>query len=151
MEPLYDNNTSQSGSSSSSEIRDKDSNDQDVCDKCGNEDPNCESCGYIERPSCDMMNKNPKYRYRPKPLGRKNSRNFVPDEQKTEDYWEKRMKNNLAARKSREDRRKKELETIERKKSLERENFQLRLFIQKLESENQYLLYQRELLRENRM
>ena len=47
--------------------------------------------------------------------GKKNNRSFVPEERKTEDYWHKRIKNNVAARKSREDRRKKELEILDRK------------------------------------
>ena len=44
------------------------------------------------------------YKYNPKPLGRKNNRNFIPEDKKTEEYWQKRIKNNVAARKSREER-----------------------------------------------
>lgn len=87
------------------------------------------------------------YKYNPKPLGKKNNRSFVPEERKTEDYWQKRIKNNVAARKSREDRRKKELEILDRKSQYEKENIQLRLFIEKLQSENQYLLYEINMLR----
>ena len=90
------------------------------------------------------------YKYNPKPLGRKNNRNFIPENKKTEEYWQKRIKNNIAARKSREDRRKKELEILEKKAQYEKENLELRLFIQKIETENQYLLYEISLLRENK-
>lgn len=40
----------------------------------------------------------------PKPV-RKRPKQYVPDEEKNERYWEKRYKNNLAARKSREAKR----------------------------------------------
>lgn len=90
------------------------------------------------------------YKYNPKPLGRKNNRNFIPEDKKTEEYWQKRIKNNIAARKSREDRRKKELEILEKKAQYEKENLELRLFIQKIETENQYLSYEISLLRENK-
>ena len=90
------------------------------------------------------------YKYNPKPLGRKNNRNFIPEEKKTEEYWQKRIKNNIAARNSREERRRKELETLEKKAAYEKENLELRLFIQKIETENQYLLYEISLLRENK-
>lgn len=90
------------------------------------------------------------YKYNPKPLGRKNNRNFIPEDKKTEEYWQKRIKNNIAARKSREDRRKKELEILEKKAQYEKENLELRLFIQRIETENQYLLYEISLLKENK-
>ena len=90
------------------------------------------------------------YKYNPKPLGKKNSRQFVPEERKTEDYWQKRIKNNVAARKSREDRRRKELETLNKQAHYEKENLQLRMLIDKVQSENQYLLYEVTLLREEK-
>jgi len=90
------------------------------------------------------------YKYNPKPLGKKNSRKFVPEEQKTEDYWQKRIKNNVAARKSREDRRRKELETLNKQAHYEKENLQLRMLIEKMQHENQYLLYEITLLREEK-
>ena len=90
------------------------------------------------------------YKYNPKPLGKKNSRKFVPEEQKTEDYWQKRIKNNVAARKSREDRRHKELETLNKQANYEKENLQLRMLIEKMQHENQYLLYEITLLREEK-
>lgn len=88
------------------------------------------------------------YKYNPKPLGKKNNRNFVSEEHKTEEYWQKRIRNNVAARKTREDRRRKEIETLNKSMQYERENLELRLFIEKTESENQYLLYEINCLRE---
>ena len=90
------------------------------------------------------------YKYNPKPLGKKNCRKFVPEERKTEDYWQKRIKNNVAARKSREDRRRKELETLNKQSHYEKENLQLRMLNEKIQSENQYLLYEITLLREEK-
>ena len=105
---------------------------------------------HCER-SLNMKQRDDKqYRYNPKPLGKKNNRSFIPEEQKTEDYWQRRIKNNVAARKSREDRRRKELETLNRKSTFEKENLQLRLYIQKMQSENQYLVYEINLLREGK-
>jgi len=42
---------------------------------------------------------------------------------------------------------KKELEILDRKAQYEKENVQLRLFIEKVQSENQYLLYEINMLR----
>ena len=42
---------------------------------------------------------------RPQPILRKRKKQYVADEQKTEKYWEKRAKNNNAARRSREAKR----------------------------------------------
>lgn len=96
------------------------------------------------------INGDRQYKYNPKPLGKKNSRSFVPEEKKTEEYWQKRIKNNVAARKSREDRRRKELETLSKKAQYEKENVQLRMFVDKMQSENQYLLYEITMLREEK-
>ena len=90
------------------------------------------------------------YKYNPKPLGKKNSRKFVAEDKKTEEYWQKRIKNNVAARKSREDRRRKELETLNKQAHYEKENLQLRMLIEKIQAENQYLLYEITLLREEK-
>lgn len=45
---------------------------------------------------------------RPQPILRKRKKQYVADEQKTEKYWEKRAKNNNAARRSREAKRTRE-------------------------------------------
>lgn len=92
-----------------------------------------------------------RYKYNPKPLGKKTNRSFVPEDKKTEEYWQKRIKNNVAARKSREDRRRKEIEMLSKRSAYEKENLQLRLFIEKMQSENQYLLYEINFLREGKV
>ena len=56
----------------------------------------------------------------------------------------------MAARKSRVDRRKKELEILNIKSSYEDENMQLKQFVENIENENQCLLYQLALLREEK-
>ena len=88
------------------------------------------------------------YKYDPKPLERrKNPRNFVPTDKKTMDYWEKRRKNNQAARKSREDRRKKEIEVLKSVNNLKSDNIKLKLYVQKIMGENQNLKYEYEMLK----
>lgn len=111
-----------------------------------------QSCAEDVKPyKYELMGPNDRqYKYNPKPLGRKNSRMFVPEEKKTEDYWQKRIKNNVAARKSREDRRRKELETLSKKAHYEKENLQLRMFVEKMQSENEYLLCEITVLREEK-
>ncbi|XP_066928195.1 ras guanine nucleotide exchange factor P-like [Clytia hemisphaerica] len=88
------------------------------------------------------------YKYDPKPLERrKNPRTFVPNDKKTNDYWEKRRKNNHAARKSREDRRKKEIEVLKNVSNLKGDNIKLKLYVQKIMAENQNLKYEVEMLK----
>jgi len=59
---------------------------------------------------------------RPQPIIKKRSRSFIPDEKKDETYWDRRMKNNVAARRSREARRLKENQIALRAAFLEKEN-----------------------------
>ena len=88
------------------------------------------------------------YKYDPKPLERrKNPRSFVPDEKKSQEYWEKRKKNNIAARKSREDRRKKEIETLKTVDNLKNDNLKLKIYAQKVMAENQNLKYEIDMLK----
>ena len=82
------------------------------------------------------------YQYDPKPLMRKNSRKLVPNDQKTQKYWQKRMRNNKAARKSREDRRKKELEVLQAMKQLQDENTHLKLYINDVVKSNGHMQQQ---------
>jgi len=63
---------------------------------------------------------------RPQPIIRKRKRQAVPDERKDEKYWEKRDKNKLATRRSREARRLKENQIALRAAFLEKENKQLK-------------------------
>ena len=88
------------------------------------------------------------YKYEPKPLERrKTPRSFVPDEKKSNEYWEKRRKNNVAARKSREDRRKKEIETLKNVDNLKNDNIKLKIYAQKVMTENQNLKYEINMLK----
>jgi len=77
------------------------------------------------------------YIYNPKPVQEKKSKMIVPENSKTQDYWEKRLRNNEAAKKSRELRRTKELETRERFSQLRHENETLRKAIASLLKRNE--------------
>lgn len=66
--------------------------------------------------------------------GRKRGRP-LPDDQKDEAYWERRRKNNEAAKRSRDARRAKEDEIAIRAAFLEQENIKLRMRIAQLENE----------------
>jgi len=59
---------------------------------------------------------------RPQPIIRKRPKQYVPDLEKDDKYWDKRGKNNVAARRSREARRLKENQIALRAAYLEREN-----------------------------
>lgn len=59
---------------------------------------------------------------RPQPIIRKRKKHYVPSESKDDKYWEKRVKNNFAARRSREARRLKENQIALRAAFLEKEN-----------------------------
>ena len=61
---------------------------------------------------------------------------FVPPDAKDKDYWAKREKNNIAARRSREARRLKENQIALRTAFLEKENHQLKIDLEKAKAEN---------------
>ncbi|XP_072311876.1 TEF transcription factor, PAR bZIP family member a isoform X1 [Eucyclogobius newberryi] len=63
---------------------------------------------------------------KPQPMIKKAKKVFVPDEQKDEKYWQRRKKNNVAAKRSRDARRLKENQITVRAAFLERENSALR-------------------------
>ncbi|KAF4085157.1 hypothetical protein AMELA_G00113950 [Ameiurus melas] len=63
---------------------------------------------------------------KPQPMIKKAKKIFVPEEQKDEKYWQRRKKNNIAAKRSREARRLKENQITVRAAFLERENMALR-------------------------
>merc|ERR1711953_952412 len=63
---------------------------------------------------------------RPQPIIRKRRKSYVQPEKKDDKYWEKRNKNNVAARRSREARRLKENQISLRTAFLESENAQLK-------------------------
>lgn len=73
---------------------------------------------------------------RPRPMLRKSRKQAVPDCQKDGKYWVRRAKNNIAAKKSREQRRLKENQVLLRASFLERQNQALRLELQLLRCEN---------------
>ena len=65
---------------------------------------------------------------------------FVPDNLKDDKYWSRRIKNNTAAKRSREARRVKENQITLRTSFLEKENSSLRLENEKLQIKNMELL-----------
>ena len=64
---------------------------------------------------------------KPQPIIRKRKKTFVNGEDKDDKYWERRGKNNTAARRSREARRLKENQIALRTAYLERENSALQV------------------------
>uniref|UniRef100_A0A3Q3W7I7 BZIP domain-containing protein n=1 Tax=Mola mola TaxID=94237 RepID=A0A3Q3W7I7_MOLML len=72
---------------------------------------------------------------KPQPMIKKAKKVFVPDEQKDEKYWQRRKKNNVAAKRSRDARRLKENQITVRAAFLERENTALRTEVAELRKE----------------
>ncbi|KAM4525109.1 TEF transcription factor, PAR bZIP family member a isoform 2-T2 [Odontesthes bonariensis] len=72
---------------------------------------------------------------KPQPMIKKAKKVFVPDEQKDDKYWQRRKKNNLAAKRSRDARRLKENQITVRAAFLERENAALRSEVADLRKE----------------
>uniref|UniRef100_A0A6P8HS20 Thyrotroph embryonic factor-like n=1 Tax=Actinia tenebrosa TaxID=6105 RepID=A0A6P8HS20_ACTTE len=72
------------------------------------------------------------YKYNPLPMGKKAKRSFVSDDNKDDKYWKRRIRNNEAARRSRDMRRQREIEISEKWKQLEKENERLKKEVQKL-------------------
>ena len=73
---------------------------------------------------------------------------YVPTDAKDERYWEKREKNNVAARRSREARRLKENQIALRTAFLEKENSVLRTQLDEAKAENIELAAEKEILME---
>ncbi|XP_072523414.1 TEF transcription factor, PAR bZIP family member a isoform X2 [Salminus brasiliensis] len=69
---------------------------------------------------------------KPQPMIKKAKKIFVPEDQKDEKYWQRRKKNNIAAKRSRDARRLKENQITVRAAFLERENTALRLEVAEL-------------------
>ena len=61
---------------------------------------------------------------------------ITPEDKKDAKYWENRVRNNVAAQRSREARRLKENQIALRASFLESQNFQLKLTMKKLNIEN---------------
>ncbi|XP_055006491.1 TEF transcription factor, PAR bZIP family member a [Boleophthalmus pectinirostris] len=72
---------------------------------------------------------------KPQPMIKKAKKVFVPEEQKDEKYWQRRKKNNMAAKRSRDARRLKENQITVRAAFLERENTALRTEVAELRKE----------------
>jgi len=85
---------------------------------------------------------------RPQPIIRKRKKVYVDGNRKDEKYWEKRNKNNVAARRSREARRLKENQISLRTAFLEQENASLNAAVQEAKSEYQKSKMEKEMLME---
>ncbi|KAF7644358.1 hypothetical protein LDENG_00223460, partial [Lucifuga dentata] len=72
---------------------------------------------------------------KPQPMIKKARKMLVPNEQKDEKYWSRRVKNNEAAKRSRDARRLKENQISVRAAFLERENAALRLEVADMRKE----------------
>jgi len=84
---------------------------------------------------------------RPQPIIRKRPKLFVPEGDKDDRYWEKRSKNNVAARRSREARRLKENQIALRAAFLEKENAMLKADLDEANFENTKLAMERDILK----
>ncbi|XP_054754830.1 thyrotroph embryonic factor-like [Lytechinus pictus] len=76
---------------------------------------------------------------KPQPMIKKSRKIYVPDEQKDDKYWERRRKNNIAAKRSRDARRIKENQIVIRAAYLEKENGALKDDVLELKKENSTL------------
>lgn len=85
---------------------------------------------------------------RPQPIIRKRKKTYVQTDDKDDKYWERRVKNNVAARRSREARRLKENQIALRTAYLEKENFALQTALDKSSEENKRLNQENQTLRE---
>lgn len=85
---------------------------------------------------------------RPQPIIRKRKKTYVNGEDKDDKYWERREKNNMAARRSREARRLKENQIALRTAYLEKENSALQQALDKSAGENERLKEENKRLKE---
>lgn len=76
---------------------------------------------------------------RPQPMIKKSRKIFVPDDCKDEKYWQRRKKNNVAAKRSRDARRIKENQIALRAAFLEKQTENLKDELEKMKKENQKL------------
>ncbi|CAL8097838.1 unnamed protein product [Calicophoron daubneyi] len=75
----------------------------------------------------------------PSKVGPTRKKSHVPPEQKNEKYWNRRMKNNASAKRSRDARRMMENQVYMKAVLLEQENAEMKLEISRLTAENQTL------------
>merc|ERR1712113_1040939 len=85
---------------------------------------------------------------RPQPIIRKRKKAYVDLGLKDDKYWEKRGKNNIAARRSREARRLKENQIALRTAYLEKQNAGLKVALRDVNSENEKLELETKILKE---
>merc|ERR1712228_516930 len=83
---------------------------------------------------------------KPQPIIRKRKKSYVIPEKKDEKYWEKRNKNNVAARRSREARRLKENQISLRTAYLEQENASLKSTVQVANKKQDQLMADKQIL-----
>ncbi|CAH1267330.1 HLF [Branchiostoma lanceolatum] len=76
---------------------------------------------------------------KPQPMMKKSKKVYVPTDRKDDRYWQRRQKNNMAAKRSRDARRVKENQIAMRASFLEKENNVLRQELLKVKEENAYL------------
>ncbi|KAL4230047.1 hypothetical protein ACF0H5_010434 [Mactra antiquata] len=77
---------------------------------------------------------------KPQPIIKKSKKTFVEEANKDERYWQRRKKNNVAAKRSRDARRVKENQIAMRAAFLESENDDLKLEMEKVRKENKELI-----------
>jgi len=85
---------------------------------------------------------------RPQPIIRKRKKNAVPEEMKDERYWDKRTKNKMATRRSREARRLKENQIALRAAFLEKENAVMKKELESSQFEKSKLRTEIEILKQ---
>ncbi|XP_078683475.1 uncharacterized protein LOC144917383 isoform X2 [Branchiostoma floridae x Branchiostoma belcheri] len=76
---------------------------------------------------------------KPQPMMKKSKKVYVPTDLKDDRYWQRRQKNNMAAKRSRDARRVKENQIAMRASFLEKENNALKEELLKVKEENAYL------------
>merc|ERR1711997_164037 len=85
---------------------------------------------------------------RPQPIIRKRKKSYVAFDKKDDKYWEKRGKNNVAARRSREASRLKENQIALRTAYLEKQNYGLKAALQDVNMKNEKLALEKKILME---
>jgi len=85
---------------------------------------------------------------RPQPIIRKRKKTAVPEEMKDEKYWEKRIKNKVATRRSREARRLKENQIALRAAFLEKENATMKQALESSQFEKTKISMEIEILKQ---
>jgi len=85
---------------------------------------------------------------RPQPIIRKRKKTAVPEELKDEKYWDKRTKNKMATRRSREARRLKENQIALRAAYLEKENKALKKQVEEAQFETVKLRNETDILKQ---